>query len=338
MNTGRITEYELPVMVLKVCDSFRGRVESAHYRNIVLAIFFLKYISDVHEDTLLNNRFKYGEDKERIERAMRYARFIVSEKSSFAYLYRHRHEAHIGEMMNVALSMVEEENSELFAGGDLQGLFRNTDFTSQEVGDRKARNELIKNLFEVFIKLNLYSYNQDEEPIAGELFLFLAERLTYEAGAGKGEFFTPKSVCTLLAKLTKSSPGSQIYDPAAGSGELLIQAAREVGNSNFSLYGEEISYNIRTISGMNMLFHGIDSAQIALGDTLRKPQFVDNHHSLKQFDTVISHPPFSLSNWGQKKHYTIVITAFTERFLLIAKLTGHLSATCLLWPVRIKEE
>ncbi|MBN9337096.1 MAG: N-6 DNA methylase, partial [Chryseobacterium sp.] len=108
---------------------------------------------------------------------------------------------------------------------------------------------------------------------------------------------TPAEVSTLLAKLTKSKPGSRIYDPTCGSGSLLIKAGRQVGDNNFSLYGQEANGSTWALAVMNMYLHGYDSAVIRWGDTLRNPKHKEGD-ALMLFDTVVANPPFSLDKWG----------------------------------------
>ncbi|RLD85512.1 MAG: type I restriction endonuclease subunit M, partial [Bacteroidetes bacterium] len=118
-----------------------------------------------------------------------------------------------------------------------------------------------------------------------------------DAGKKAGEFFTPSEVSTLLAKLTKSAPGSRISDPTCGSGSLLIKAGKEVGSENFSLYGQEANGSTWALAVMNMFLHGFDNAVIRWGDTIRNPKLKEGD-ALMKFDTVVANPPFSLDKWG----------------------------------------
>jgi type I restriction enzyme M protein len=119
-----------------------------------------------------------------------------------------------------------------------------------------------------------------------------------DAGKKAGEFFTPSEVSTLLAKLTKSAPGSRICDPTCGSGSLLIKAGREVGSENFSLFGQEANGSTWALAVMNMFLHGFDNAIIRWGDTIRNPKLKEGD-TLMKFDTVVANPPFSLDKWGK---------------------------------------
>jgi type I restriction enzyme M protein len=128
--------------------------------------------------------------------------------------------------------------------------------------------------------------------------MFLIENFACDAGKKAGEFFTPKEVSTLLAKLTKSKPGSRLCDPTCGSASLLIKAGEEVGSDNFSLYGQEANGSTWALAVMNMFLHGFDNATIRWGDTIRNPKLKEGD-SLMKFDTVVANPPFSLDKWGK---------------------------------------
>lgn len=128
--------------------------------------------------------------------------------------------------------------------------------------------------------------------------MFLIENFASDAGKKAGEFFTPKEVSTLVAKLTKSAPGSKICDPTCGSASLLIKAGLEVGSDNFSLYGQEANGSTWALAVMNMFLHGFDDATIRWGDTIRNPKLKVGD-ALMKFDTVVANPPFSLDKWGK---------------------------------------
>ena len=134
--------------------------------------------------------------------------------------------------------------------------------------------------------------------IIGGAYMFLIENFASDAGKKAGEFFTPREVSTLIAKLTKSKPGSRICDPTCGSASLLIKAGEEVGSDNFSLYGQEANGSTWALAVMNMFLHGFDNATIRWGDTIRNPKLKEGD-ALMKFDTVVANPPFSLDKWGK---------------------------------------
>ena len=135
------------------------------------------------------------------------------------------------------------------------------------------------------------------DDIIGECYIFLISRFASDAGKKAGEFYTPTAVSRLLAKLAAPVPGDMICDPACGSGSLLIQASKEVGSENFSLYGQEVNGATWALSRMNMFLHATDAARIEWCDTLNSPALVEGDH-LQRFDVVLANPPFSLDKWG----------------------------------------
>ena len=295
----KITQDEINKVVWKACDTFRGVVDPSQYKDYILTMLFLKYVSDVNKSKYAEYLERYEGDEERAMRAMRRERFQVHETSSFYYLYDNRNAVNIGELIDIALVDLENANREKLNSEDGSGIFRNISFNSSNLGEVKDRNMRLKTLLEDFAdeKLQFDESHLDNNDVIGDAYMFLIEHFASDAGKKAGEFFTPKEVSTLLAKLTKSAPGSRICDPTCGSGSLLIKAGREVGSDNFSLYGQELNGSTWALAMMNMLLHGFDSAVIRWGDTLRNPKLKDGD-TLMKFDTVVANPPFSLEKWG----------------------------------------
>ena len=295
----KITQDEINKVVWKACDTFRGVVDPSQYKDYILTMLFLKYVSDVNKSKYAEYLERYEGDEERAMRAMRRERFQVPETSSFYYLYDNRNAVNIGELIDIALVDLENANREKLNSEDDSGIFRNISFNSSNLGEVKDRNVRLKQLLEDFAdeKLQFDESHLDNNDVIGDAYMFLIEHFASDAGKKAGEFFTPKEVSTLLAKLTKSAHGSRICDPTCGSGSLLIKAGREVGSDNFSLYGQELNGSTWALAMMNMLLHGFDSAVIRWGDTLRNPKLKDGD-ALMKFDTVVANPPFSLEKWG----------------------------------------
>ncbi|HAD13040.1 MAG TPA: type I restriction-modification system subunit M [Saprospirales bacterium] len=227
-------------------------------------------------------------------------RFVVPEHSHFTYLYQHRNEPNIGELINVALTDLEEANREKLYSEDGAGIFQNIDFNSSKLGEPKDKNQRLKTLLIDFNKeaLDLRPSHLGGADIIGGAYEFLIANFAGDAGKKAGEFFTPSEVSNLLAKLTKSKPGSRICDPTCGSGSLLITPGQEVGSDNFSLYGQEANGSTWALAVMNMFLHGFDNATIRWGDTIRNPKLKEGD-ALMKFDTVVANPPFSLDKWGK---------------------------------------
>lgn len=297
---AKITQKDINDAVWKACDTFRGSIDPSVYKDYVLTMLFLKYLSDVHDDKMEGYLKKYNGDVERAKRAMQHERFIVPEHSHFKFLYDSRNEANIGELINIALTDLEEANREKLYSEDGAGIFQNIDFNSSKLGEPKDKNQRLKTLLIDFKsdKLDLRPSHLDGNDIIGGAYMFLIENFASDAGKKAGEFFTPKEVSTLIAKLTKSKPGSRICDPTCGSASLLIKAGEEVGSDNFSLYGQEANGSTWALAVMNMFLHGFDNATIRWGDTIRNPKLKEGDQLMK-FDTVVANPPFSLDKWGK---------------------------------------
>jgi len=261
---NKITQQDINSAVWKACDTFRGSIDPSVYKDYVLTMLFIKYLSDVHDDKHEEYLKKYNGDTERAKRAMQHERFVVPEQSHFKFLYDSRNESNIGELINIALVDLEEANREKLYSEDGAGIFQNIDFNNSKLGEPKDKNTRLKNLLLDFNsdKLNLRPSHLEGNDIIGGAYEYLISNFASDAGKKAGEFFTPSEVSTLLAKLTKSAPGSRICDWTCGSGSLLIKAGIEVGSPNFSLYGQEANGSTWALAVMNMFLHGFDNATI----------------------------------------------------------------------------
>ena len=295
-----ITQEDINNAVWKACDTFRGSIDPSVYKDYVLTMLFIKYLSDVYDDKYTAYLTKYNNDHERTKRAMQHERFVVPVNSHFKFLFEHRNEANIGELIDIALTDLQEANRDKLYSEDGAGIFQNISFNSSILGEAKDKNVRLKNLLLDFNKdeLDLRPSHLEGTDIIGGAYMFLIERFASDAGKKAGEFFTPKEVSTLIAKLTKSKPGSRICDPTCGSASLLIKAGNEVGTPNFSLYGQEANGSTWALAVMNMFLHGFDNATIRWGDTIRNPKLKEGD-ALMKFDTVVANPPFSLDKWGK---------------------------------------
>lgn len=295
-----LTQKDINDAVWKACDTFRGSIDPSIYKDYVLTMLFIKYLSDVHDDKLNSYLEKYNGNEARAQRAMQHERFIVPINSHFKYLYEKRNESNIGELIDIALEDLQEANREKLYSDDGAGIFQNIRFNSSVLGDQKDKNTRLKNLLIDFNseKLDLRPSRIGGVDIIGGAYEFLISNFASDAGKKAGEFFTPAEVSTLLAKLTKSAPGSRIADPTCGSGSLLIKAGQEVGSDNFSLYGQEANGSTWALAVINMFLHGFDNATIRWGDTIRNPKLKEGD-ALMKFDTVVANPPFSLDKWGK---------------------------------------
>jgi len=311
--SGKIDQKDINNAAWAACDTFRGVVDPAQYKDYILVMLFLKYISDVWQDHYEDYQKQYGDDDVRIHRKLERERFVLpvvklTEKndetgeetvldefpSTYYSLYERRSAANIGELINIVLDHIEESNK-----SKLEGVFRNIDFNSEaNLGKTKDRNRRLKQLLEDFHKPQLdMRPSRVSEDVIGNTYIYLIERFASDSGKKAGEFFTPLKVTELVARLAGPKPGDRICDPACGSGGLLIQAAREVGDRNFALFGQESNGSTWALCRMNMFLHSFDSARVEWCDTLNSPLLVENDRLMK-FNCVVANPPFSLDKWG----------------------------------------
>lgn len=302
-NNGNLQK-EINAIVWRACDTFRGVVDPSQYKDYVLTMLFIKYLSDLHRDHYDQLKKQFGDDEERIQRRLKRDRFIVPEGCSFYDLHRQRNADNIGEIINKALEKLEDENK-----AKLADVFRNIDFNSHHnLGETKDRNRRLKNLLEDFndSRLDLRPSRIGSVDIIGNCYLFLISHFASDAGKKGGEFYTPDEVAELLARLVKPVSGDKIGDPTCGSAGLLDKAARQVPDGNFALFGQEVNGGTRALAKMNMFLHGHDNARIEWGDTLNNPKLLDGDDLMK-FNVVVANPPFSLDKWGaenaQKDRY-----------------------------------
>ncbi len=295
MADRKLTQRELGEVVWRACDTFRGAVDPSEYKNYILTMLFIKYMSDLYKDRKAIYKERYGGNQERIKRALERERFRVTETATFDYLYSKRDASNIGEIINKALEKIEDENK-----SKLEGVFRNIDFNSEAaLGETKDRNRRLKNLLDDFAdkRLDLRPSVVGNRDIIGDVYEYLIGKFAADAGKKAGEFYTPPEVSILLAKLVDPQPGSRICDPACGSGSLLIRVGKEVGDDNFFLAGQESNGSTWSLARMNMFLHEMDAARIEWCDTITNPKLLEDDE-LMCFDVVVANPPFSLKKWG----------------------------------------
>lgn len=282
-------------IVWNACDTFRGVINSDQYKDYILVMLFIKYLSDTYKEHFENYSKRYDGDEKRIERAMSREKFLLDKTCTFDYLYNNRNTENIGEIINKALEKIEEENK-----AKLTGVFRSIDFNNENLlGKTKERNSMLKTLLTDFNDkdLNLRPGKLDNHDIIGNVYEYLIAKFASDAGKKGGEFFTPSEVSELIARLVKPESGDRIYDPTCGSGSLLIKASRKIADRNFSIYGQERNGSTHALCKMNMFLHDIDDAKIKWGDTIANPLHYENDRLMK-FDVVVANPPFSLDKWA----------------------------------------
>lgn len=295
---NKTTSQDVIKIVWKACDTFRGTMDSSKYKDYILTMLFVKYVSDFYKEKLEELKAKFGDNEDRIQKSLKREKFQLDPTCTFDVIYENRNAENIGEIINKILMRIEDDNKE-----KLEGIFRNIDFNSEaELGRTKERNAALKHLIEDFAddSLDLRPSMLDGNDVIGDAYEFLIANFASDAGKKGGEFYTPSEVSTLLAKLVGAKDGDRIYDPTCGSGSLLIKAAKEVGTQNFRLYGQERNGQTQALAKMNMFLHEINDAVIEWGDTLRNPLHLENERLMK-FDKIVSNPPFSLDKWGAEE-------------------------------------
>jgi len=288
-----LTQDAINATAWRACDTFRGTLDPANYKDYILVMLFLKYLSDLWKDRLAEHEKKYAGDRVRIDRAMSREAFVMPEGCDFDSLYSRRREANIGSLINVALENIEDANK-----AKLENVFRNIDFSSEPyLGETKERNRRLVSLLEDFRKLDLRPSRLGRTDVIGKTYMYLIGRFAADAGKKGGEFYTPDEVAILLARLLEPKPGDTICDPACGSGSLLIHVGEEVGSDNYYLYGQESNGGTWALCKMNMFLHGIDNARIEWCNTISSPKLIADD-KLMHFNVVVANPPFSLDKWG----------------------------------------
>ncbi|SOB60496.1 Type I restriction-modification system, M subunit [Pseudodesulfovibrio profundus] len=299
--TNKVSQKEVNDAVWDACDTFRGVVDASAYKDYVLTMLFLKYISDVWRDHYDKYKADFGDSPELIEEMMKNERFLLPKESSFYYLFDRRFEPGNGERIDKALHGIEEANM-----GKLNDVFQDISFNSTKLGDDKQKNDILRHMLEDFNKpeLNLRPSRIGNLDIIGNAYEFLIKHFAATSGKKAGEFYTPPEVSQLIAQLVTPQEGDEICDPACGSGSLLMKCGRQVkehfDSKKYALFGQEAIGSTWALAKMNMFLHGEDNHKIEWGDTLRNPLLLDGDDQLKHFDIVVANPPFSLAKWGHE--------------------------------------
>lgn len=261
----------------EAANELRGGMDASQYKNYVLTILFVKYVTD-----------RYKNDP--------YADFVVPEDGSFDALVEAKGKPDIGERINKVLARLAEEN-------ELKGVIDLVDFDdSTKLGNGKDKVDKLTKLIAIFEnpELNFSKNRADGDDILGDVYEYFMKKFATEAGKSKGQFYTPAEVSRIMAKIigieNANSPDQTAYDPTCGSGSLLLKVADEAP-VEISLYGQEIDIDVANLARMNMILHGKPDAVIEQGNTLSDPKFKNKDGSLKTFDFAVANPPFSQKNW-----------------------------------------
>ena len=303
MTTTLINQDDINKAVWAACDTFRGTVDPSIYKDFILTMLFLKYISDVYQDDYDKLVTQHGDNPDLIKAMMAKQRFVLPEGASFWDCYKKRHEAGNGQRIDQALHAIEEAN-----GTKLKNVFQDISFNTDKLGQEKQKNEILRHILEDFGKdiLNLRPSRVGSLDIIGNAYEYLIKHFAAGSGKSAGEFYTPPEVSDLLATILDPQEGDQICDPACGSGSLLMKCGRMVrtnfnGSKKYALFGQEAIGSTWALSKMNMFLHGEDNHRIEWGDTIRHPMLLEKDgKGLLHFDIVTANPPFSLDKWGHE--------------------------------------
>ncbi|MFW1645543.1 type I restriction-modification system subunit M [Acinetobacter guillouiae] len=288
------------------CDVFRGTVSADTYKDYILTMLFLKYISDVWQDHYDNYKNEHGDEPELIEELMKSERFVLPRESNFYTLHERRFEPGNGERIDMALHALEEANGTKLKDVG-KSVFQDISFNTDKLGEEKQKNTILKDLLEVFAvpDLDLKPSRVGSLDVIGNGYEFLIKNFAASGGQKAGEFYTPPEVSDLIAELLDPQKGDSICDPACGSGSLLMKCGRKVvsnhNSKEYALYGQEAIGSTWSLAKMNMFLHGEDNHKIEWGDTIRNPKLLDKNGDLMLFDIVTANPPFSLDKWGYEQ-------------------------------------
>ncbi|WP_187865456.1 type I restriction-modification system subunit M [Helicobacter pylori] len=258
-------------------DSLRGGMDASEYKNYVLNLLFLKYISDKAR----NNT---------------YSEIEVPQGCFYEDILALEGDKEIGDKLNKIIAKIAERN-------DLKGVIDSVDFNDNtKLGEGKAMIDTLSNLVKIFADLSLGTHGALDDDLLGDAYEYLMRHFASESGKSKGQFYTPSEVSLLLSLLLgideNTRQDKSIYDPTCGSGSLLLKASSLAGKKGLTIYGQEKDISTTALCRMNIILHHSATADIAKGgsSTLSNPLFIKNG-MLQTFDYVVANPPFSLKNW-----------------------------------------
>ncbi len=289
MTKAKLTLSQLEQYLAKAAWILKGPVDASDFKVYIFPLLFFKRISDVYDEeyqTALNE----SEGDESYASLPEFHRFMLPDGCHWKNVRETT--ANVGLAIEKALRGIEQANQEF-----LYGIFGDAQWSNKN----KLSDRLLIDLIEHFSQYNL-SNSQVDPDLLGQSYEYLIKHFADLTNKKAGEFYTPRSVVHLLGLILDPHEGETIYDPACGTGGMLLECVAHLKDNKedyrtLKLYGQEKNLTSSSIARMNMFLHGIEDFQIVRGDTLRNPAFFEGDH-LKTFDCVIANPPFSLKEWG----------------------------------------
>ena len=287
------TSQRLFAHLFEACNILRGPINQDEYKSYVTPILFFKRLSDVYDEETLAALESSGGDEE-------FASF--PENHSFGIPDKCHWQDVREKSENVGVAIVHAMNGIERANPDtLSGVFSSFD-DANWTDKTKLSDERLKNLIEHMSKIKVGNSNYSSD-VMGDSYEFLIKKFADLSKKNAGEFYTPRSIVKLLIMLMSPQAGETVYDPACGTGGMLIEAIRYMKGDKLTyghIYGQEKNLATSAIARMNLFLHGAKDFKVTQGDTLRSPNFQEGG-KLKTFDCVVANPPFSLKNWGAEQ-------------------------------------